>query len=270
MAACMAENSLMESVIGVALDGTGLGTDGAIWGGEFLVGDYHSFRRFAHFRYLGMPGGEQAIREPWRMGLAYLEDAGAELPAFTARISPLAFRTIKRMLEKRFNCPMTSSVGRLFDAVAALAGVRDRVSHEGQAAMEMEFMAADVSPEGFYPFKIQEAAGSESPLIIDTRPLIAAVATDVRKRQPAAAIARRFHTTMAEIIVDVCHRVRQRTGNDTVVLSGGVFQNTLLTMESVAGLKHAGFRIHRHRLVPPNDGGLSLGQLAVAAAQIAN
>ena len=268
LASCMAEHGLAGPVIGVTFDGTGYGTDGAVWGGEFLVGDYRQFRRGAHLRYVGMPGGDQAIREPWRMAVAHLADAGSGLAALEARLLPVEVRTIRRMLERRLNTPLTSSAGRLFDAVAALAGVRDRVHYEGQAAVELEWLATGLPPERGYPWEAVSAPEGEkvAPLVIDTRPLIRAVAEDAERGEAAAVIARRFHTTMVEVIAAVCGRLRQATGIGTVVLSGGVFLNALLTSEVCARLDSDGFRVHRHRRVPPNDGGLSLGQLAVAAA----
>jgi hydrogenase maturation protein HypF len=263
LASCMAENGLSEPVIGVSFDGTGYGTDGAIWGGEFLVGDVRTWRRAAHLRYVGLPGGDRAIREPWRMALAHLTDAGAELPALTSPLSPVEVATVRRMLERGLNTPPTSSAGRLFDAVAALAGVRHRVSYEGQAAVELEARATDPYPDIAYPFSLDTSGSS---IVIDTRPLIGAVAADVVNGVAAARVARRFHTTMVEVIATVCGRLRQETGIGTVVLSGGVFANALLTAEAVRRLEEMGFRALRHRLVPPNDGGLCLGQLAVAAA----
>jgi hydrogenase maturation protein HypF len=293
MASCMAEHGLVEAVIGVTFDGTGFGTDGAIWGGEFLVGDYWQFRRAAHLRYVGMPGGDQAIREPWRMAVAHLRDARWEGALPHARVPPVARRTVEQMLERRLNTPLTSSAGRLFDAVAALAGVRDRVSYEGQAAMELEWLATGVAPDGAYPFDLVETPltpgpsprggegrGQSSPLsppgrgaggegeatlLIDTRPLICAVAQEVGQGIAAALIGRRFHSTLVEVIAAVCSRLRKATGLGAVVLSGGVFLNALLTREVHARLSREGFRVYRHRLVPPGDGGLSLGQLAIAA-----
>ncbi|HEY8505992.1 MAG TPA: carbamoyltransferase HypF, partial [Gemmataceae bacterium] len=269
VASCMAEHGLDEPVIGVAFDGTGYGPDGSVWGGEFLVGDYRRFRRAAHLRRVGMPGGEQAIREPWRMAVAHLLDAGEDL-VLAGGPSGTALRTVGKMLERGLNSPMTSSAGRLFDAVAALAGVRRRVSYEGQAAMELEWHAADTAPDGAYPFGVDaphsgNGGVSPAPLVVDTRPLIRAVAEDVRRGGKMGRIARRFHSTLVDVIADVCGRVRQTTGLGVVVLSGGVFMNALLTQEVSARLGGEGFRVYRHRLVPPNDGGLSLGQLAVAA-----
>jgi hydrogenase maturation protein HypF len=261
MASCLAENGLDEPVIGVSFDGTGFGTDGAIWGGEFLVGDYRTFRRAAHLRYVGLPGGDRAVREPWRVAVAHLADAQAELPALEARRSPVELRTGRRMLERGLNSPRTSSAGRLFDAVAALAGVRDHVSYEGQAAIELEWLAAGVAADGAYPFDLGGV-----PLVVDTRPLIRAVATDVKRGVGAALVGRRFHSTLVDVIAAVCGRLRAETGLGAVALSGGVFLNALLTREVGARLGTDGFRVFRHRQVPPNDGGLSLGQLAVAAA----
>jgi hydrogenase maturation protein HypF len=268
LASCMAEHSLCEPVIGVVFDGTGYGTDGAIWGGEFLIGDYGQFRRAAHLRYVGMPGGEQAIREPWRMALAHLLDASESDELLEDRVPAAARRTVRQMLDRRFQTPLTSSVGRLFDAVAALAGVRDRVSYEGQAAVELEWLAAGAAADAGYPFDMTALPGddhSQVVLVVDTRPLIRAIVRDVRQGSCAALIARRFHSTMVNLITVVCGRLREATGLEAVVLSGGVFLNALLTREASSRLRQQGFRVYRHRTVPPNDGGLSLGQLAIAA-----
>jgi hydrogenase maturation protein HypF len=175
------------------------------------------------------------------------------------------------MLARRVNAPLTSSAGRLFDAVASLTGLRDRVSYEGQAAAELEGLATGLPADGTYPFDMVEAAAGDSPepvRVVDTRPLIRAVVHDVRTGARPAAIARRFHSTLVEIVAAVCDRIRRDTGLDAVALGGGVFLNALLTGEVCGRLAQDGFRVHRHRLVPPNDGGLSLGQLAVAAAQL--
>ncbi len=269
MASCMAEHSLEEPVIGVTFDGTGAGSDGAIWGGEFLAGDYRGFRRAAHLRYVGMPGGDQAIREPWRMALAHLRAAGSSTGGFMSQVPVVAIRTVEAMLEKGVRTPMTSSAGRLFDAVAVLAGLRHRVSYEGQAAMELEWLATGVVDCGVYPFEWSEQPGvglTGTAVVVDTRPLIRAVAQEAGRGVSADLISRRFHTTMVELIASVCDHVRRSIQLDAVVLSGGVFMNALLSSEADTRLTHDGFRVYRHRLVPPNDGGLSLGQVAVAAA----
>jgi hydrogenase maturation protein HypF len=268
LASCMAEHGLDEPVIGVIFDGTGLGTDGAIWGGEFLVGDCRAFRRAAHLRYVPMPGGEQAIREPWRMAVAHLLDAGKRPDLLVERVGARAVTAAVRMVERRLNAPLTSSVGRLFDAAAALAGIRHRVSYEGQAAMELEWRASGAAPDGSYPFDLEAHADGPAgdAVRIATRPLIAAVASDVHNNLGPERIARRFHSTLVEIVAQVCRRLREQTGLDGVVLSGGVFMNALLLAEAAERLRADGFRVYRHRQVPPNDGGLCLGQLAIAAA----
>lgn len=264
MASCMAEHGLDEPVIGVTFDGTGFGSDGAIWGGEFLVGDYQSFERAAHLRYVAMPGGDQAAKEPWRMAAAHLVDAQANCNSYERRVPTVSLRTIRRMIERQFNSPMTSSAGRLFDAVASLAGLRDSVSHEGQAAMQLEWLASRVGPEQAYRFELDKPGSS---IVIDTRPLIRAVGQDVDRGVEAAHIARRFHSTLAHIVREVCLLLRETSKIDKAVLSGGVFMNALLTAEATALLEQKGFEVFRHEKVPPNDGGLSLGQLAVAASR---
>jgi hydrogenase maturation protein HypF len=271
MASCMTEHGLTEPVIGVTFDGTGFGTDGAVWGGEFLVGDCRQFRRAAHLRYVGMPGGEQAIREPWRMAISHLADARAPNEPFKTRFLHVEVRAIERMLERRFQTPLTSSAGRLFDAVASLAGVVDRVSYEGQAAVQLEGLASRIAPAGVYPFAVEQVRGeqpADSLFLIDTRPLITAIAAEASRGVDAALIARRFHSTLVDVIAHVCNRLRETTGLAAVVLSGGVFLNALLTSEVSSRLRKDDFRVYRHRLVPPSDGGLSLGQLAIAAAML--
>lgn len=270
IASVMAENGLDEPVIGVAFDGTGYGTDGTIWGGEFLVGDYADFRRAAHLRPVVLPGSERAIREPWRTAAAYLLDAGRDLSTLSTAAAPATLNTLARIIARRFNCPVTTSAGRLFDAIAAMAGVRHRVSYEGQAAIELEWLATSVAPDGAYPFAIEECRGertAQSTLVLDLRPMIVEIAEGVGRALDSRAIARRFHSTMAEAILAVCGRIRAETGLEAVVLSGGVFLNALLTAEAAARLESQGFRVYRHRQVPPNDGGLCLGQLAIAAAR---
>ena len=200
------------------------------------------------------------------MALAHLVDAGESDAILAPRVTTPTLRGVRQMLERRLNSPMTSSAGRLFDAVAALAKVRDRVSFEGQAAMELEWLAEGLDGavgEDVYPWAIEEK--SESGMVIDTRPLIRAVVHDYCQETEAHRIAKRFHATMAEIVGAVCLRIRQQTGINVVVLSGGVFMNVLLTGATVRRLDGMGFALFRQQQVPPNDGGLSLGQLAIAA-----
>lgn len=266
MASCMAEHGLAGPVIGVCFDGTGWGSDGTIWGGEFLLGDARDFRRAAHLGYVGMPGGEAAIREPWRMAAAHLRHAGeaVDRTAIARRIEADRLRTVETMLERRFNAPPTSSVGRLFDAVAALAGVCDRVGYDGEAAMRLESLASDAAPDGSYPFALLATTG---PVVVDPRPLVAAIAADARRGIAPAVIARRFHSALVDVVAAVCDRIRVASRVNTVVLSGGVFVNAILAREVSERLAEAGFRAYRHGQVPPNDGGLCLGQLAIAAAR---
>ncbi len=265
MASCMAEHGLAGPVIGVSFDGTGYGDDGAIWGGEFLLGDYASYRRAAHLRYVGMPGGERAIREPWRMALAHLLDAGESAARLAESVAAPALHTVQQMIERRFNTPMTSSAGRLFDAVAALANVRTRVSFEGQGAMQLEWVAGDIDAKA-YSWSITQTP--ELPWVVDTRPLIRAVADDVRRGHSGSHIAQRFHAAMAEVVAGVCVKIREASGVAIAVLSGGVFMNAFLTRLVVQRLHGMGFAVYRQHKVPPNDGGLSLGQLAIAASSL--
>jgi hydrogenase maturation protein HypF len=262
MASCMAENGLEGPAIGVTFDGTGYGIDGTIWGGEFLIGDFRGFRRAAHFGCVPMPGGERAIREPWRMALAYLEDAGEPLDLLEGRIPAGDLEIVGRQLDQNLNAPRTSSCGRVFDGVSSLLGIRDRVSYEGQAAIELESRARESSAQGSYPVDL---AREDEGWIVRVAQLISAIAGELRRGVPAPDIARRFHSTLVEIVRRTCLKLREESGLDRVVLSGGVFMNEILLTESSAALGREGFAVYRHRLVPPNDGGICLGQLAVAA-----
>jgi hydrogenase maturation protein HypF len=259
LAACLAENGVDESAIGVTFDGTGYGTDGTIWGGEFLVGDARTVHRAAYLRPAPMPGGDRAAREPWRMALSHLVDAGEATDLLAGGVEPRALDTVRAMIDRRLNSPLTSSAGRLFDAVAALIGLRTTVNYEGQAAVELEGLAASQAPDRAYPFDFD---GRQ----IDTRPLIAAVGEDVRIGVSRPVIARWFHSTVVEVIAATCGRLREETGLNVVALSGGVFLNAIVLAESIERLVRDGFRVCRHRQVPPGDGGLCLGQLMVAAA----
>ncbi len=256
MAACMAENGITEPVIGVTFDGTGYGTDGTIWGGEFLVGDHGSFRRAAHFEDVPMPGGEAAIREPWRMAVAYLARAGESPDLLEGRIPSKSLEVVRRL-----KSPRTSSCGRLFDAVSSLLGIRDRVSYEGQAAIELEWLARTSAARGAYPVEVSGDG------VVRVGPVISGLLADLRRGAPRADLARRFHSTIVEAIRRVCVLLRAETGLDRVVLSGGCFMNEIVLTGALEALRREDFRVYRHRLVPPNDGGICLGQLAVAAAQ---
>jgi len=266
---CLVEHGLNEPVLGVAWDGAGLGSDGTIWGGEVLRCDRSSAQRLAHLRTLVMPGGERAVDEPWRMALAYLLDAEASLAALPRATDAGAVRVARRMVERGFNCPRTSSVGRLFDAVSALCGVCTNPSYEGQAAIELEWAAVraastyTLSP---YSYGIARERATH-PLEIDVRPMIRELVDDVRRGSANATIARRFHMTLAHALCEVCSQLRAETGLTRVVLAGGVFANALLVRDLERRLDAAGFMIHRSHAYPSGDGGLSLGQLAIAGAR---
>ncbi len=265
VASVMLEHGLEEPVLGVAFDGTGLGSDGTLWGGEFLLADRLGFERVAHLRPVPVPGGDQAVREPWRMALAYLRDAGAPADAL-AGTEPNALAAVSRLLERRAFCPVSSSAGRLFDAVSALAGVRRTCRYDGQPAIELEWAALRAPAEqGEYDFDLARAATS-APWVVDTRPLVWGVAKDVGRGVSAAVIARRFHRTLVALVVRTLEQLRHERRVSRVVLGGGVFANGILLDELCALLPERGFEVHRPRRFPPGDGGLCLGQLAIAAA----
>lgn len=266
IASCMAEHGLSESVIGVALDGAGLGDDGAIWGGEFLVVDPTGYERIAHLGYVPLPGGDAAARHPARMAIAHLWAAfGAEMRSLPLRLLDRVgadeLQMLEQMLAKNVNSPPTSSAGRLFDAIAALLGLRDVAQFEGQAAMELE-AAADPAVSRSYEFGFIE---NEASSVIDSAPVVRAIVDDLAAGHGTHEIAGAFHNALAEMIVQVARRARLATGIGRVTLSGGVFQNSLLTARSVKGLRDADFDVFTQRLVPCNDGGLSLGQAYVVA-----
>jgi hydrogenase maturation protein HypF len=262
----MAENRIDGPVIGLAFDGTGYGSDGAIWGGEMLVADEQTFDRAAHFAYLPMPGSTAAIKQPWRMGLSYLHaaygDGLVDLPLpFLRGIDGKRVAIILEMIKKRINAPLTSSLGRLFDGVAALAGLRNEVAFEGQAAMELEMMAASTAD---YAYDCQWLSGV--PVQIPTAPIIRAVVEDLLQGTAPALISARFHLSLVRLFTDLCDHLRRDTGLTRVVLSGGVFQNAILLVGLVRALEANKFKVYTHKQVPTNDGGLSLGQAIIAAA----
>ncbi|MDH4024461.1 MAG: carbamoyltransferase HypF, partial [Desulfuromonadales bacterium] len=263
LASCLAEHGVEEPAIGIIFDGTGYGDDGNVWGGEFLVGDLSRYERIGHFRYQPMPGGDLAIKEPWRMALSYLLSTYGEIPdgvnAFEG-IPDNELRLVAQATLKGINAPLTSSCGRLFDAVAALLGLRQKVSFEGQAAMQLE-MISDPFQSKPYPHLLSD---DEERLIFDPLLMIDAIVKDCSEGRPVAEIGGRFHVSLAMMIEEVCFQVRGKTGLAKVVLSGGVFQNCLLTELAVTRLERSGFQILTHSLVPPNDGGIALGQAAVA------
>ncbi|MEV4946986.1 carbamoyltransferase HypF [Streptomyces sp. NPDC053755] len=272
VAAAMAEHGLdgTRPVIGVAFDGTGHGLDGAVWGGEFLIADYAGFTRFAHLAYAPLPGGDAAVRRPYRMALAHLRAAGIaadpRLPCVRA-CPPQELPLLERQLARGLNCVPTSSMGRLFDAVSSLAGVCHHAGYEAQAAIELEaaaLRAPATAEDGRYAFRLDAGRAGDA-LTADPAPLLTAVAEDVLDGRPAAVVAARFHHAVTRLVRTVCAAARSGTGVETVALSGGVFANTVLSSACAHGLREDGFTVLRHRRIPPNDGGLALGQLVVAA-----
>jgi hydrogenase maturation protein HypF len=268
IASVLAEHDLREPVIGVALDGTGYGTDGTIWGGEILVANRCDFERVAHFKPYRLPGGDKAVEEPWRMATSVLlaeglseqthTRAGGRGPAWNEAPS------MQQMIEAGFNSPLTSSAGRLFDAVAALLGLCDVAAYEAQGAIRLEAIADPRVTES-YPFEIVVRKPS---WILDFGPAIHAIVADRKRGEAVGQIAARFHNTIAAAVVRVCGRVRDQRGLHMVALSGGVFQNELLLRRTVEALRAQRFTVFTNTAVPPNDGGLALGQAAVALARI--
>jgi hydrogenase maturation protein HypF len=263
IASCMAENHLQGKVLGVALDGTGYGTDGKIWGGEFLAADFSGFTRRAHFRNVLMPGGDAAVRQPWRMARSYLHDVfGGHIPSGLRCFENIEHRLlglVDTMLRRQIQTVETSSCGRLFDAVAALLGIASQVTFEGQAAVALE-AAAEQGIEQRYDFEIAEG----EPMVLDFRPTIAAIVADLSRRRPATEISACFQNTLSTAIAEACVRIRKTDALDRICLSGGSFQNLYLLGRTVVELRRRGFGVFLHAQVPPNDGGLSLGQAMIA------
>ncbi|HEY5480059.1 MAG TPA: carbamoyltransferase HypF [Verrucomicrobiae bacterium] len=267
---CMAENDLEPPVLGVSWDGTGYGLDGTVWGGEFFLVTETSCERVAHLRQFRLPGGDKAVKEPRRVALGLLYEMFGEAAFSMTELAPVAafspgeLGLLRTMLARNLNSPLTSSVGRLFDAVASLAGLRQQVHFEGQAAMELEF--ALEGPTTAESYELPIVSGHESritnheSLSLNWSPMVSAILADLKRGLPIGQISARFHNALAEAIVAVARQI----GQPRVVLSGGCFQNRYLTERSVRRLQEAGFRPYWHQRVPPNDGGISLGQVVAA------
>ncbi|MBN2426125.1 MAG: carbamoyltransferase HypF [Calditrichaceae bacterium] len=255
LAACMAEHQIDQQVIGIILDGTGLGTDKKIWGGEVLIGNYTGFRRFAHLEYLPLPGGDAATKEPWRIATGYLqylfEKDFPDLPALEGFQTPV----IRRMTENNINCILTSSCGRLFDAVAAMSGGKAVIRYEAQAAVELMQVVKTLNVKPFdYNINIPE---------ISLKPFLSSVIAALKNGEKFSKIAERFHRTLINIFSEIAQKARKESGVNTVVLSGGVMQNEIILRGLIVALNKEGFRVLYHRQVPANDGGISLGQAII-------
>jgi len=288
--ACMAENELQAPALGVSWDGTGYGLDGTIWGGEFLLVNEKSFERVAHFRPFRLPGGEASIKQPRRTALGVLYEIFGEKVFEQKNLIPVQnysrseLLLLQQMLEKGLNAPSTTSAGRLFDAVASIIGLRQQVNFEGQAAMELEFVIQPAIDEA-YPFRISDCVlrrdmseitgtptaitnrstersrrSPHSAMVVDWQPMILEILKDVQRGQALGIISAKFHNTLAEIIVDLARTI----GEQKIVLTGGCFQNKYLTERTVRRLAKEGFRPYWHQRVPPNDGGIALGQVMAA------
>jgi len=269
IAACLAENGRTDKCLGLALDGTGYGPDGTIWGGEILIADLREFTRAGHLAQVPLPGGDAAVRDPRRLAAAYLHACYGEIwPRTAARLGltfePLEGRILAHQLATGLNSPLTSSAGRLFDAVAAALGVCRQRTYEGQPAVELE-MAADDQETGFYAASINNQPGT---LILDTPAIFMGALADHFSGVHAAKISARFHNSLVRLLTAACEQLREQTGLELVALSGGVFQNARILTDLKQGLEKLGFEILIHTKTPPNDGGISLGQTAVAAARL--
>jgi hydrogenase maturation protein HypF len=268
-ASCMAEHGLDGPVIGLTLDGNGYGPDHTVWGGEVLLADYHTFKRLAHLSNVEMPGGDAAIHEPWRMAVSHLYRAyGPEykklnLPILQDHADKIDI--IEQMIEKSINSPLTSSCGRLFDSVAALIGLRHTVSYEGQAAAELEMLLEpEYSDSSSYPFEIIKT--EDRSWLLPVKPIIIGLVNDLLENNAPQTISRRFHNTLAGLFTKICQEIRDERNINSVVLSGGVFQNLNLLRQLKTNLEILSFDVYAHEQVPTNDGGLSLGQALAGRA----
>lgn len=273
VAACIAENELEGEVLGVSWDGTGWGTDGTIWGGEFLIARGGIYRRFASLRAFRLPGSSQAVREPRRSALGLLHalsgeslDDWKDIPTFAA-FSSEEYKVLRGMLQNGINSPLTSSMGRLFDALSSIVGLRQKASFEGQAAMELEYALRDPAREPSYRFRLLDVAGVEEELCyrLDWEPLFMDVLDDLKNGGKISAISASFHNALADMVVEVARLAAMKR----VVLTGGCFQNRYLTERTIACLRAEGFQPYWHQRIPPNDGGISFGQAAAAGYLLA-
>jgi hydrogenase maturation protein HypF len=272
---CMAENEIAPPMLGVSWDGTGYGLDGTVWGGEFFLVTNKSIERIAHLRPFRLPGGDKAVKEPRRAALGLLHEISGDKVfeqkklATVAAFSPAELGTIRTMLAKKLNSPVTTSMGRLFDAVASLINLRQQIRFEGQAAMELEFAIDSVGTGEAYSLKLRrgiknEMETGETPVLLDWSPMIEAILVDVQQGASVGIISAKFHNALVEGIVAVA----KHAGQNRVVLSGGCFQNRYLTERAVRRLRSEGFRPYWHQRVPPNDGGIALGQVVAALRQM--
>ncbi|NQT74993.1 MAG: carbamoyltransferase HypF [Candidatus Omnitrophica bacterium] len=270
VASCMADNAVKGAVIGIAFDGTGFGRDGNIWGGEFFTGSIKGFKRAAHLKYIPMPGGEASIKKPWHMAWSYLYNIygmrfkGLKID-FLRRPDKAKIDLLTQIIDKKINSPLTSSMGRLFDAVSSLLGICYAAEYEGQAAIELEkaikCQVSGVRCQGRYNFKYKD---EKDAIVIDWAPVIRGIVKDLQAKKDRGNISLKFHNTICAMIKDVCILLRKKYKISKVCLSGGVFQNRYLTSRTRPLLEEEGFRVYLHKKVPAHDGNIALGQAVLA------
>jgi hydrogenase maturation protein HypF len=261
MAACMAEHGLSGYAIGVIYDGTGMGTDGAIWGGEFLIGSMSSFIRAGYWKYITLQGGDSVIKEPWKCAVSYLYAMDIESVKFIKDVDISKIKTVQNAIKQNINCFKSSSMGRLFDCVSALVMQRAYITYDAQAAIELECAVDEVLNE-YYPYRVYE---KEDILQVGYEEILSGVLEDLKVKRAASYISARFHNSVCEATIDCICRLRNKYGLNDVVLSGGVFENTYLLAAMLKGLKSHGLHVYYNMQVPTNDGGISFGQAAAAA-----
>jgi hydrogenase maturation protein HypF len=261
MVSCMSEHSIYDSVIGIIFDGTGYGVDGAVWGGEFFIGNRNSFKRAGHLEYVNIQGGDQAVREPWRCAASYLYAMGYNPLDILKYVDKQKVNIVKQALNSKLNCFLSSSIGRFFDAAAALCGIRNTITYDGQAAIELENIIEET--EECYPWTVVEKDGV---LKLQYKELIEGILIDLKNNERVSKISAKFHNTLVEASFDLVSRLREKEGLNKVVLSGGVFENQYLLKRMKNTLKNKGFEVFHNKQIPINDGGISFGQLYAAVA----
>jgi hydrogenase maturation protein HypF len=260
MVSCMAEHFIYDSVIGIIFDGTGFGLDGAAWGGEFLIGNRKSFIRAGQLEYVNIQGGEQAVKEPWRCAASYLNALGYDPSQIIQEVEKEKIEVVKQALNSPINCFLSSSIGRLFDAVASLCGIRNKISYDGQAPIELENVIYSEVYES-YPWDIKEKNGV---LNIEYKDIIEGILKDIKKKELVSKISSKFHNSLIEASCNLVCKLREKEGINNVVLSGGVFENQYLLKGIYNNLINQGFKVFYNERIPTNDEGISFGQLHVA------
>jgi len=264
MAGCMAENKLTCDVIGVICDGTGLGADGAVWGGEFLTGSLSGFTRAGHLEYVTLQGGGSVVKEPWRCAACYLFALGIDPHEFLPQVDSASLNAVQKALHSKIQCFESSSMGRLFDCAAALCGFQEKITYDAQAAIELENLSEANVPD-FYQYRIDD---TENSFILGYEEMLNGILRDLQNQVPKSIISSKFHNTVIEATAECAYRIREKTGLEDVILSGGVFENTYLLEQLASKLKDSKFKVYYNRLTPTNDGGISYGQAAAACSII--